>query len=107
MAHTRELSEVRFAGEYPHARGNIPLLPLGTFPASGITMIWGIEAGSVYPPEQHRHPHNLIIIEGTGILSLNGEDIPYQRGSMFWIEGNVPHGFIRVDTATIVVEQQR
>lgn len=98
---------IKFDYVMPHAGGRIKVAQLGITPECGASIMWGIEEGSSYPPQTHAHAHNLIVLQGSGVVSIDGVEQPYNRGSSFWVPGNVPHGFVRVDAATLVVEQQR
>ena len=51
-------------------------------------------AGIVYPPHYHKKAQGYLdFVIGEGIFILNGEEIPYQRGSSFFIPCKIKHGF--------------
>jgi len=93
--------------EFPHPHGRIPTKYMGRTPdGMNDDMIWGLRKGISYPPETHSHGHILTIKHGFGVVSINGEEKNYTSGDVFDIGGNVPHGFVRVDETTIVVQRQ-
>jgi SAM-dependent methyltransferase len=93
--------------EFPHIHGNIPIKYMGNLAdGKSMEMMWGLREGSHYPPEVHSHGHILTIQHGSGIISINGKEQPYVSGNTFDIAGNVPHGFIRVDKTTVVIQRQ-
>lgn len=87
----------------PHPRGNIPVKFTGNVTdKTSMEITWGIRKGSHYPPETHAHGHVLTIKQGSGVISISGEEKKYAAGDVFDIAPNVPHGFIKVDETTIV-----
>ena len=106
MAIPDELVEFGFDVEWYHPCGNIPIKYLGVTPDGMDEVIWSLRKGSQYPPERHAHSHILTIECGWGIISVAGQERKYSPGDSFNVAGNVPHGFVRVDTTTVVIQSQ-
>lgn len=69
-------------------------------------MIWAVKEGSHFSPISHKHGHTLLIKYGSGIININGKDIKYKEGDSFDIAGSIPHGFVQVDSMTVVFEKR-
>lgn len=95
-----EFPGVEFDWEWPHKCGNVLCKAL-----SNKSMRWGIRGGSSYPPERHIQGHRLTIERGRGVVSINGDEQLYAEGNWFDIAANVPHGFMRVDESTLVLQE--
>jgi Uncharacterized conserved protein, contains double-stranded beta-helix domain len=54
------------------------------------------------PPHKHPHEQVMLILEGNGALTIDGESYPMHAGSYFVIPANVEHCFdVREATANI------
>lgn len=95
-----EFPGVEFRFEWPHPSGNVLMGAL-----SDTSMVWGVRKGCSYPEEQHAQGHRLTIQRGCGIISICGVEQSYTAGGSFYIGGNVPHGFTRVEEATLVLQE--
>ena len=91
---------------WPHDCGDILIKYIGRTPDGLMEAMWGLMAGTKYRPERHTHGHLLIIKCGRGNISVNGQVHAYSPGDEFLVSGNVPHGFVRVDETTVVVQRE-
>lgn len=90
--------------ELPHPQGNIPI-KYEKSPSGKDILVWGIRKGTHYPPEVHNHGHVLTIKQGSGVVSIAGEEKHYTVGDVFQITGNTPHGFVKVSETTVVFQE--
>ncbi len=94
--------------ELPHPHGSIFAKYIGQTPdGQNREMLWGVKKGTSYPPETHKHGHVLTIKHGSGLISIDGKEKAYAPGDIFYIMGNVSHGFIRVDETTVVSQKEK
>ncbi len=49
-------------------------------------------AGS-HEPHTHEWCHWMVVFEGNGVVNIDGEEHPVERGSWCHIPGNIPHNF--------------
>ncbi|MDP3735062.1 MAG: hypothetical protein Q8R39_01390 [bacterium] len=98
------MERIRFSIAISDPEGNVPILDLGSTQEYGANVLAGLPVGRSYTPGAHRYPVVVMVLEGSGLFFLEDDTLPYGTGSVFRVQANVRHAFVRVDTTTLFVK---
>jgi AraC-like DNA-binding protein/quercetin dioxygenase-like cupin family protein len=55
-----------------------------------------------YPAHTHSFSEIAIVLEGTGISEVDGEEFPFHAGDVFVLHGNRPHAYLKTTHLTLI-----
>jgi len=90
---------------WPNPDGDIRFSFTGKTTDKTIGIVWSMEAGHQYRPRTILHPHNMVILRGTGTTEIGGARSSYRPGDVVCFEAGVSCAFVEIHTKTLVQSQ--